>query len=249
MKARWIGHWKSVIDTRAHWDFDDPGGSEERFRALASASDGAERAAWLTQAARALGLQERYDEAHDVLDTIAPGDPEVDARVALERGRVVLSSGDPEAARPLFEEAGRRAAEAGLDDLHVDALHMVARAAPPEERLAAHEEALAAARAAHDPRARDRDASILTDIGRCHADAGDHGAALVAFTEALECRERIGDTDRVRAARWTVAWSLRHLGRTEEALALQGALKAELDAVGEHDPLVDEELALLSGTA
>ena len=238
-----------VIDPRSRWDFDDPAGSEERFRSEAGAADEPARSAWLTQVARALGLQERYDEAHDVLDGVVPGDPEVAVRVALERGRLLRSTGDHEAARPLFEEAAHRASESSLDELHVDALHMVALCVPEEERLAAHERALAAARSARDPSARDWDASILNNIGMCHADAGDHGAALVAFTEALECRERIGDTDRTRVARWMVAWSLRHLGRTEEAMALQQALHAELDAVGERDPYVEEELALLSGRA
>ena len=44
-----------------------------------------------------------------------------------------------------------------------------------------------------------------------------------------------------------VAWSLRNLGRTEEALAAQRALKAELTAAGASDPYVDEELANLEG--
>ena len=44
---------------------------------------------------------------------------------------------------------------------------------------------------------------------------------------------------------WMVAWALRHLGRTEEALAVQRGLRAELDAAGLDDPYVDEELALL----
>ena len=44
-----------------------------------------------------------------------------------------------------------------------------------------------------------------------------------------------------------VGWALRNLGRTDEALAVQTALKAELDAIGEEDPYVDEELALLDG--
>jgi hypothetical protein len=43
-----------------------------------------------------------------------------------------------------------------------------------------------------------------------------------------------------------VAWALRNLGRNEEALAMQTALKAELDSVGEEDPYVDEELQLLT---
>ena len=80
-----------------------------------------------------------------------------------------------------------------------------------------------------------------------HADAGDWPAALATFEEALAARERIGDVGRTRVARWMVGWALRNLGRTDEALAVQTALKAELEAAGEEDPYVDEELALLRG--
>jgi hypothetical protein len=44
-----------------------------------------------------------------------------------------------------------------------------------------------------------------------------------------------------------VGWALRNLGRTDEALAVQTALKAELEAAGEEDPYVDEEISLLQG--
>ena len=172
---------------------------------------------------------------------------EVAARVALERGRLRRSSGDAEAARPDFEEAARLARDSGLEELHVDALHMVALVVPPEESREVSLHALDAARGSTDPRARDWDASLLNNIGMAHADAGDHVAALVSFEEALEARERIGEVGRTRVARWMVAWSLRHLGRTGEALAMQRALRAELVADGEHDPHVDEEIALLEG--
>ena len=43
-----------------------------------------------------------------------------------------------------------------------------------------------------------------------------------------------------------VGWTLRLLGRDDEALAVQRSLRAELDALGEQDPCVDEELDLLS---
>jgi hypothetical protein len=43
-----------------------------------------------------------------------------------------------------------------------------------------------------------------------------------------------------------IAWSLRHLGRAGEARELQRSLKRELDSLGEVDPFVDEELALLA---
>ena len=229
------------------WDFDDPAGSEQRFRDAASAADGELRGIWLTQLARALGLQERYDEAHAVLDELSPaGSAEVACRLLLEQGRVYRSSGDASHARPFFEEAAAAAERARLDELRVDALHMVALVSEGAEQVAVTERALAVAAASSDPRARDWDASLLNNLGMTHADAGDFARALVVFEEALAARERIGDVGRTRVARWMVAWALRNLDRRDEALALQQALKAELDALGEEDPYVDEELAILT---
>jgi tetratricopeptide (TPR) repeat protein len=232
-------------DPTALWDFDDPAGSEQRFRAAAATAEGADRLVLMTQVARALGLQERYDEGHAVLDDLAVADPEVATRVSLERGRLLRSSGDPGAARPHFEAAATTARAAGLEALHVDALHMVALVAPDDEALDAHHAALAVARSSEDEGARNWDASLLNNIGMVRADAGDWGAALAAFEDALAARERIGDASRTRVAKWMVGWALRNLGHTEAALALQRALKAELEAAGEADPYVDEELALL----
>ena len=229
------------------WDFDDPVGSEQRFRAAAGAADAPDRLVLLTQVARALGLQGRYDEGHALLDDLGTEDPEVATRAALERGRLLRSSGDADGSRPHFEAAAATAVGAGLEALHVDALHMLALVAAPEDALEAHHAALAWAKAATDPAARDWDASLLHNIGMTHADAGDWSAALAAFEEALAARERIGDAGRTRVARWMVGWALRNLGHRDAALAVQAALKAELDASGEADPHVDEELALLDG--
>ncbi|HWJ82416.1 MAG TPA: tetratricopeptide repeat protein [Nocardioides sp.] len=229
------------------WNFADPAGSEQRFRKMADAAQGAERDVWLTQVGRALGLQERFDEGHAVLDGLLPdGSPEVAVRLLLERGRLHRSAGDPGRARPLFEEAAELAARSALEELQVDALHMVALVLPAEAQLDAHYAALAVCNAAGDIRARDWRASLLNNIGMAYADAGDWGAALAAFEDALEAREATGGPDRVRVARWMVAWALRNLGSTAQALEIQRALKAELDAIGEDDPYVDEELALLS---
>jgi len=236
-----------MTDVAALWDFDDPAGSEARFRAAADTAEGTDRLVLLTQVARALGLQERYDEGHRALDDLSVDDAEVSTRVSLERGRLLRSAGLPEEARPHFEAAAQTAREAGLEALHVDALHMVALVAPTEDQQRLTEEALAVARTATDPAARDWDASLLNNLGMTHADAGDWPAALAAFEEALAARERIGDAGRTRVARWMVGWALRNLGRTDEALAVQTALKAELEAAGEEDPYVDEELALLHG--
>ncbi len=234
-----------MVDPLPLWDFDDPATSEARFRDAAVETSGDDAEEWLTQVARALGLQERYDAGHAVLDGLTASSPAVGSRAALERGRLLRSSGDVAAARTHFDVAVALAHEAGLEALEVDALHMVALAAPEEDQLARNAEALAVARCATDPAARDWDASLLNNIGMCHAGAGDFGAALTTFEEALAARRRMGDDGRTRTARWMVAWALRHLGRTDEALSVQRGIRAELDRVGEEDPYVDEEIALL----
>ena len=230
------------------WDFDDPAGSEQRFRDAAAAAEGPARAVWLTQVARALGLQERYDAGHAELDALDPEEsPEVAVRRLLERGRLHRSSGDADTARPLFQEAADAARAAGLEELHVDALHMVAIVAPAAEQLDANHTALVVAKAAADPRAQRWQASLLNNIGMTHADAGDWGAALAAFEEALDARQSTGTPGDVRVAWWMVAWALRNLGSLEQALEIQLRLKAELEEVGEEDPYVDEEIATLTG--
>lgn len=235
-----------MIEPRPLWDFDDPFASGERFLAAAEEADEPDRTSWLTQYVRALGLQERYDEALTVLDGLHSDAPEAATYLALERGRVLRSSGRVEESRPHFASAAALAAAAGFEALHVDALHMVALAAPPEEQLALNEHALAVARTSTDQRARDWDASLLNNIGMTHADAGDYPAALTAFEQALAARERIGDPTTIRVARWMIGWTYRNLGRRAEALEIQRALKAELEAVGGCDQYVDEELALLA---
>jgi tetratricopeptide (TPR) repeat protein len=235
-----------VIDPRPLWDFADPASSGERFLDAAERADEPDRTAWLTQYVRALGLQENYDAATRVLDGLSSDEPEAATYLRLERGRVLRSSGHPADARPLFEAAASIAEAAGLEALRVDALHMVALVAPSDEQLALNRRALEIARAATEQRARDWDASLLNNIGMTYADAGDFDAALATFEEALTARERIGDPAQIRVARWMIAWSLRKLGRRDEALAMQRALKTELDDVGDSDQYVDEELALLA---
>ncbi|CAB4710640.1 MAG: tetratricopeptide repeat protein [Actinobacteria bacterium] len=233
-----------MTDWTSLWDFDDPSASERRLRAAAEGDPGG-RDVMLTQVARALGLQQRYDDAAAILDAIVSDDPEVTARRHLERGRLLRSSGSPAESRPHFERAAAVAATAGQEALQIDALHMLALVAEPEQALAITADALALARAATEQAAIDWDASLLNNLGMTHADAGDFEAALPLFEEALAARERIGDRTRTRVARWMIGWCLRELGRPAEALRVQRELKADLDSTGDHDPYVDEELALL----
>lgn len=231
-------------DLRDLWDFDDPLGSESRFRA--AANDVSRRTLALTQVARALGLQGRFDEAEEQLAALDRRDPEVDVRVDLERGRIARDTGRSEAARGHFTAAASRAEDADLQEPLVDALHMLALVSDQPERDDAHQRALRVARRADDPAARRWEASLLNNIAMDHADAGDFELALPQFEAALDARRRLDpDPGRIVVARWMIAWALRNLGRDDEALVIQRDLKAELADRGQQDQYVDEELALL----
>jgi tetratricopeptide (TPR) repeat protein len=225
------------------WDFDDPAASEARFRtAAADDANAAFQGPLRTQIARALGLQRRFDNGVAILDSLGVDTREMAVRVVLERGRIENSRGNPAAARPYFESAAARAREAGLDNLAVDALHMVAIAAPPEEQPALHDQAIALASASTDPRARRWLASLYNNAGWTRFESGDVSGALEIFQLALAERESQGKPRETGIARWAVARALRALGRVDEAYAIQRDLLEINEAAGVDDPYVHEEL-------
>ena len=118
---------------RALWDFADLDASETRLREqLASESSEPGRAEVLTQLARVEGLRDRFDDGEQLIaeaERLAGLDAVARARIDLERGRLSRSSGDPAAARPLFESAFDIALGAEQYFIAADAAHMVALAA------------------------------------------------------------------------------------------------------------------------
>jgi tetratricopeptide (TPR) repeat protein len=72
---------------------------------------------------------------------------------------------------------------------------------------------------------------------------GEFASALEAFEKAEACRRSKGSVKEIRVAVWCVARALRSLGRVDEALSRQMALKAELESAGESDGFVFEEIA------
>lgn len=235
-------------DIVALWDFDDPAGTEARLRARLEGA-GAELALSLrTQIARTHSLRGRFAEAHALLDEVDAALPRAGAeprvRAWLERGRTWRSSGQPQRARPLFLQAAELAGSAGLEFLAVDALHMLALVeTDTDAQLAWNRRALAAASRALDPRARDWDASLANNIGISLHQAGRHEEALASFRTALAARERIGKPERIRVARWMIAWTLRAMQRHDEALALLRELDREQREHNAPDGYVAEEIA------
>lgn len=190
---------------RPLWDFDDLDATEERFRAL--------RAEALTQLARVEGLRERFAEGDLLLDEIVEEDRRVRIRADLERGRLRRSSGDKEAALPLFESAFAAALAAGEDWLAGDAAHMCALAAPDRDGFVAWtkrgiELAESSEAAAYwlGP--------LLNNLGWEHFDAEEYEQALDAFERALEVRLRDPENAAaIEVAREAVAEARRALGR------------------------------------
>jgi tetratricopeptide (TPR) repeat protein len=225
------------------WDFADPGGSAERFRAeLAAGPTPSASAELVSQLARALGLQGRFDEADGMLDDVQPDGllPVVAVRVALERGRVRNSSGRPVDAVPFFTEALDRARAAGEDFLAVDAAHMLAIAdeanAQEWTRLA-----LGLIDASDDPRTARWSGALHNNLGWALHDGGNPAGALDEFSAAEVAYEATGTPEQRRVARWAVARCLRTLGRTDEALEIQQRLHES----GPEDGYVSEELGEL----
>ncbi len=224
------------------WDFGNPAASEQRLRALGNevAGNPVASAEVTTQIARATGLQGRFDEANALLDGIEVEEPVVAARVALERGRLRNSSGDPGGAVPFFETAVNRASEAGNDYLLVDALHMLA-IADPTRAEAWTCQGLDVTLASGDSRARRWRGALHNNLGWTLHDAGSFEAALLEFEQALDAFQETGAPEQVHIARWTVARCLRSLGRHGKALAIQERLRAN----DPGDAYVDEEIGLL----
>lgn len=231
------------------WDYSRPAESEARFRVLLPevAAAPALHAELLTQIARAQGLQRRFDDAHRTLDLVedmlSNGTIRVRIRYLLERGRVYNSGGDPDRARPYFEDALHLAKDEPAEAFYaVDAAHMLAIAVP-EDALAWNLQALALAEGATDERARHWRGSLLNNIGWIYHEAGDYLAALDYLEQVLAFRREHGPAAEERIARWCVARVRRDLGQVEAALAEQRALAAEYDDLGEPSGYVFEEIA------
>jgi tetratricopeptide (TPR) repeat protein len=243
-----------AFDVDALWNFNDPAASEARFREALVKAQGDDALVLRTQIARTLGLLQRYDEAHRELDAVEAAARDAGAavrvRIALERGRVLRSSGQPAEGKPLFVRAFETADAAKLERLAADALHMIALAEPNlEERIAWNRRTIDYARKASDPRAQGWQAAAHNNIGSDLREAARFDEGLAAFRDALAAHERSGRADRVRVARWQIANVLRLKGQRDEALAMQLALERDAAAAGDPDPYVYDELALLRRAA
>lgn len=183
------------------WNYTDPGLSGQRFQDAMAAPeyDADEKAELATQLGRALGMQGRFEEADELLDTIDGEEPTVAVRVLLERGRLLHAGGHSAMAVPLFEQAAELGDHLSEELLAVDALTMLAAAD------AAHAEpwarsAIEYAATAHDARTRRWLPALHAALGNTLREAGRYAEAIVEFQLAEQWAERAGTPDQQQEA-------------------------------------------------
>ncbi len=240
---------KTLPDFDALWDYDQPATTEAAFRALLPQAEASGDQSYyielLTQLARTQGLQRDFAAAHETLDQalalLTDDLKRARVRYLLERGRVFNSSGKREEARPLFLAAWEEG-QAAHEDFHtVDAAHMLAIVAPPDEQLGWNLKALALVEQTSDTRAHKWGGSLYNNIGWSYHDQGQYEQALETFQKALEWQKARGDIRQILIAKWCIARALRSLGRLDEALAMQQALLEDWKPLGGSAGYPEEE--------
>jgi tetratricopeptide (TPR) repeat protein len=209
---------------RPLWDFDDLDASEQRLRSqLEQETTDAGRSEVVLQLARVEGLRGDFEACERLLDEAEPlagSSPVANVRLELERGRMFRSSGDPEAAYPLFQSAFARAVEAGEFYLSGDAAHMCAIAVDDLE-LQDEWTQRGVDLGEREPAAAYWAGPLLNNLGWAYFEGGDHARALELFEQALEVRERDPENRAAIAwGRYGVAYALLALGRASEAVPL-----------------------------
>jgi tetratricopeptide (TPR) repeat protein len=232
---------------RPFWDFDDLEETERRLRAqLAAESSDEGRAEVLTQLARVCGLRGDFDAGDTFLDealTLGGESRVVEIRVDLERGRLRHSSGDPVAARPLFESAYAVALEEHQHFIAADAAHMVALVAGERDDVVAWTQRGIELAERHGA-ASYWLGPLLNNLGWEYYETGDLTPALDAFERALRARERDPDNAvAIEIGRYAVGKTLRALGRADEAVPLLEQAVAWAAAENAPDGWFHEELA------
>ncbi len=248
-----------ALDLAPLWDFSQPAASEQRLRAALATAQGDAAFILRTQFARSWGLRRDFAKARALLAELQPAltgaGPEARVRYHLELGRSHASATHPpealtddarRQARAAFQTALDTARGAGLDGLAIDAIHMFAFVdTAPAQQLHWAQQALALSLSSTQPEAQRWQASIRNNLGHALHQLGRFEEALAQFQQALALRQRAGKPQAVHQARWMVAWTLRALQRSDEALQMQLALEREADAAGAPDPYVFEELETL----
>lgn len=241
------------------WNYNNPAETETKFReALKEYTREKNEGLYLellTQIARTYGLRRMFDEAHKLLDEVhplLPPHPSIEGtRYHLERGRTFNSSNKRQEAIREFQAARKMAEEIKDDYYTIDAVHMLAIAAPNDEAIRLNEEGVLLLENSTQDRAKNWLGALYNNLGWGYFDKGEYEKALSIFLRALKWRldyaEKTGKEPGadVFIAKWCVARALRALNRLDEALKIQLGLLEEMVKADTPDGYVYEELGEL----
>lgn len=199
------------------WDYNNPAATEKKFVELLPAAEKADETVYLvellSQIARTQGLQDHFKEGHATLDRaealLKPGMNRARARVLLERGRLYNSAGEPAKAMPIFDQAWKAAEEAKAARFAIDAVHMLAIAAPtPKDQIDWNLRGIAMVE--KDPTQKGWLGPLNNNLGEAYAKAGEFEKALDAFKKLGDDPYALKDQSRM----------LRALNKPQDALAV-----------------------------
>jgi tetratricopeptide (TPR) repeat protein len=241
-------------DLKSLWNFDDPAGTEAKFRDLLSAakSDPAYHVELLTQIARTHGLRRQFDQAHALLDEaeslLRPDMHRPRVRCLLERGRAHRSAGNREKSVPFFESALAVATENHLDFFAADAAHMIAIAHPdPAEQIRWNMKTIELAEASGNESVKSWIGTSYNNIGWTYHEQREYAKSLQWLEKARDYYDSPQNKNEKFKfiAHWAVAKLLRLNNRPDEALPIQKKLEADMEAKETIDGFVYEELGEL----
>ena len=185
-------------------------------------------------------------------DGTVPAGFEAQVRYWLELGRSYASPVHPkdmqtaenrEIARDAYMRAFELAKRSALDNLAVDALHMMPLVdTDPKSQLEWDLKAIAYMEASIQPDAKKWEGALYNNVGYALHLAGRYEEALVHYRKSLATHERSGRVAQVRIAHWMIASTYRAQQKFPGALDIQLRLEREWDAAGEPDPYVYEEI-------
>lgn len=235
------------------WNYNDPAATEQKFRealdTISLETNPIEYLQLQTQIARTYSLRRLFTEAHAVLDEVQKNLPAATSlahvRCYLERGRTFNSAGKRAEAKEQFLLAKDAALELHEDFYVVDAIHMLAIAAPPDEAIALNEQGVIYAESSSNERARNWLGSLYNNLAWSYFDKGEFEKALSIFLRAVKWREDKQQVRETFIAKWCVGRCLRALNRIDDALKIQLALLEEMVDTDNTDGYVYEELGEL----
>lgn len=236
-------YWPDFNDL---WDYSDPAKTEEIFKNRLETKSADKDAIYTlqlqTQIARTYSLRGEFEQAHKILNTVETemhGEDIVEVRYLLERGRTFNSAGQPEIAVPLFTRAATLSEQISAEYYWIDALHMLGIATPQSEQMDWNLKALNAAQNCSDERAKRWQGSLLNNIGWTYFDQEDYENALETFEQTAKFyQNKPNNLENYQIAQWSIAKTLRMLGRPDEGLNIL----RELEAAGKTDGFTEEEI-------